>query len=88
MQGLKGSTRASVRRIPAATLRPLPPIREGRTDLAAIAQAMAESPGLPSEERHFDVFISHASEDKEELVRPLAHALEERGLEVWLMSSS
>ena len=29
------------------------------------------------------VFLSHAHEDKQELVRPLAEALRERGLEVW-----
>lgn len=33
---------------------------------------------------NFDVFISHASEDKEQLVRPLAKQLRERGLKVWL----
>jgi len=31
----------------------------------------------------WDVFICHASEDKEEFVRPLATALQERGLNVW-----
>jgi hypothetical protein len=35
------------------------------------------------DDRDFDVFISHASEDKDDVVRPLAHALTERGLEVW-----
>jgi len=30
-------------------------------------------------EKNWDVFISHASEDKEELVRPLARALRQRG---------
>jgi hypothetical protein len=29
------------------------------------------------------VFISHASEDKDSIVRPLAHALREAGLKVW-----
>lgn len=33
--------------------------------------------------KQWDVFISHASEDKESLVRPLARALEESGLQVW-----
>jgi hypothetical protein len=32
----------------------------------------------------WDVFISHASEDKEEVARPLAALLREAGLEVWL----
>jgi ribosomal protein L11 methylase PrmA len=31
----------------------------------------------------YDVFISHASEDKEDFVRPLARALGQRGLRVW-----
>ena len=32
----------------------------------------------------YDVFISHASEDKEEVVRPLAEKLMLRGIKVWL----
>jgi hypothetical protein len=31
----------------------------------------------------WDVFISHASEDKVAIAAPLAHALESRGLRVW-----
>ena len=34
-------------------------------------------------EREYDVFISHASEDKEDVARPLAEALRENGLSVW-----
>ena len=30
-----------------------------------------------------DVFVSHASEDKDAVVRPLAHALRAAGLRVW-----
>ncbi len=33
--------------------------------------------------RRFDVFISHASDDKEAVVGPLANALKSYGLEVW-----
>jgi len=33
-------------------------------------------------ERKWDVFICHASEDKEDFVRPLAHFLSDRGLSV------
>ena len=33
--------------------------------------------------RQYDVFISHASEDKAEVVRPLALALQSKGLRVW-----
>src|SRR5215213_7632961 len=81
MQGLRGTTRASVRTIPAAALHPLPPIREGRPELAEIAHALADEAG--ADNRGFDVFISHASEDKDTVVRPLALALAERGLDVW-----
>ncbi len=31
----------------------------------------------------YDVFLSHASEDKDEIARPLAMMLQERGLKVW-----
>jgi len=33
--------------------------------------------------RKYDVFISHASEDKDEIVRPLANELISKGLKVW-----
>lgn len=33
--------------------------------------------------KDYDVFLSHASEDKDLIVRPLAKALESRGLTVW-----
>jgi hypothetical protein len=42
-------------------------------------------PSWNTENNHqsYDVFISHASEDKDELVRPLAQALKNKGLTVW-----
>lgn len=89
MQGLRGRTRASFRVIPAAALRPLPPIHEQRSQLAQIAHNLAHVPAPEGiDEREFDVFISHATEDKETIVRPLAYgplayALQERGLQVW-----
>jgi hypothetical protein len=85
VQGLRGGTiRHSLRVIPAAALRPLPPIRENRQRLQDIADAFAEAaPENPVEDREFDVFISHASEDKDDVVRPLARALRDRGLDVW-----
>jgi Domain of unknown function (DUF1883)/TIR domain len=79
MQGLRGSTKASVRVLPGT----LPEIQE---------RPLSEVPGLvrddippPTEsggETH-DVFISHASEDKDDIVRPLANALVSKGLNVW-----
>lgn len=81
MQGLKGSTRASFRVVNGAALRPLAPIREHRSELAEIVENAAEV--APGSDREFDVFVSHASEDKATVVRPLADALQERGLSVW-----
>lgn len=31
----------------------------------------------------YDVFISHASEDKDDVVRPLANSLRDKGVKVW-----
>jgi hypothetical protein len=38
---------------------------------------------MDSQQFAYDIFISHASEDKEAVARPLAHALERLGLRVW-----
>jgi hypothetical protein len=38
---------------------------------------------MSAERYSHDVFISHASEDKDRFVRPLAEALRGRGLAVW-----
>jgi hypothetical protein len=86
MQGLRGTTRSAVRVIPGPALRPLPPIQQTQSSLREIAQNLAETPPPASAEscgRLFDVFISHATEDKDEVVRPLAHALQRSGLAVW-----
>jgi hypothetical protein len=40
-------------------------------------------PSPDSDNQIYDVFISHASEDKDEVVRPLVKALKDKGLEVW-----
>lgn len=84
MQGLRGSVRASGRKIPGAALRPLPPIEQNRARLQGIAHNFAAAaPHHDVDDREFDVFISHASEDKDDVVRPLAQALRDEGLEVW-----
>lgn len=84
-QGLTGTVRTSVRVEPVPP-GPLPPIREA--PLASVPSLVRhpEAPlDVPSEPtaRDLDVFISHASEDKDEVVRPLAEALRKRGLDVW-----
>ena len=40
-------------------------------------------PTYAEDEKGYDVFISHASEDKEDVARPLAEALRSNGLNVW-----
>jgi hypothetical protein len=84
MQGLRGTTHADVRVIPGSALSPLPPIREQRPALAEVAENVAEvGPDEGTQAREFDVFVAHASEDKDDVVRSLAQALQARGLEVW-----
>jgi hypothetical protein len=85
MQGLRGTTRSSVRVIPASALRPLPPLHANRPQLHDIASNFAEfaSVGADNAQREYDVFISHATEDKDSVVRPLAHALQARDVAVW-----
>jgi hypothetical protein len=79
MQGLRGSTRASVRVLPG----PLPEIRQ--TPLAEVPGLVRRNipPAMDSGGQSHDVFISHASEDKDEIVRPLANALVKQGIDVW-----
>lgn len=39
---------------------------------------------MSHDDYEFDLFLSHASEDKEAVVRPLASMLAERGIRIWL----
>jgi hypothetical protein len=79
MQGLRGSTRASVRMLPDT----LPAVRE--EPLSSLPELVHDNvpPASDTGSKSYDVFISHASEDKDEVVRTLAHALSTQDLEVW-----
>jgi hypothetical protein len=78
MRGLRGQTKSSVRVLPS----PLPRIRN--TPLSSIPSLVHdEAPSADRGSKEHDVFISHASEDKNDLVRPLADALQNKGLSVW-----
>lgn len=78
MQGLRGSTRASVRVLPG----PLPEIREA--PLSSVPSLVRNlPPAIEPGGQAYDVFISHASEDKDAIVRSLAIALTDQGLKVW-----
>ena len=88
MQGLQGTTRSSIRTIPPAAMRPLPVANEA--PLRSIPSLVRNMPadntpptGDIDDQRTYDVFISHASEDKDDVVRPLANALKSSGLTVW-----
>lgn len=79
MQGLRGTTNASVRVLPGA----LPPLQE--IPLADVPSLVQDAPpqDSPDNAKKYDVFISHASEDKDAIVRPLANALIAEELLVW-----
>jgi len=80
--GLPGRSRIAVQVLPGH----LPVIRERTVpSLDNLTESVsslnhAEDSLIPKE---WDVFISHASEDKDDVVRPLALALRQQGLRVW-----
>ncbi len=79
MQGLRGSTKASVRVLPGA----LPEIQDRPLrEVPSLVRDIVPPPSETGGKTH-DVFISHASEDKDDFVRPLAYALINEGLDVW-----
>lgn len=80
MAGLRGRVQSSVRVLPET----LPPARSSgaaASPIQDVADNFAEVIG--DAPRSFDVFISHANEDKVTVARPLAEALRNAGLEVW-----
>ena len=81
MQGLRGTTRSSVRVIPKEQLAPLP--EYDAKPLSPLVQPVHAASDTVDSDDYYDVFISHATEDKEEVARPLAVALDAEGLRVW-----
>lgn len=80
MQGLRGSVRSSVRVLPS----PLPTAKQpALSTVPSLVRDKEMGFGIDAIVRKYDVFISHASEDKDEVVRPLANALKDLGLDVW-----
>jgi hypothetical protein len=81
LQGLKGTVRSLIQVLPSA----LPQYSEPA--LSTVPSLVRKEYGDPFNLDHtiqrYDVFISHASEDKDEVVRPLAIALQAEGLSVW-----
>lgn len=64
---------------------PTPPMYRPLSSLPSLVQSEEKSPEDNDDGivREFDVFICHASEDKDAIVRPLAHALQGKNLRVW-----
>lgn len=81
--GYAGTVHSSINIIPAPHR--LPDIHDA--PLASVPSLLQEdAPPSNADDgysREYDVFISHATEDKKEVVRPLAHALVNSGLKVW-----
>jgi Domain of unknown function (DUF1883)/TIR domain len=79
--GYAGSVRHSVQVLPGA----LPRLREA--PLSSVPSLVQGQPNqidaFEADNREYDVFISRASEDKVDVVRPLANALQNGGLRVW-----
>jgi uncharacterized protein DUF1883 len=77
--GLRNAARVSVR--PLQTPQAMPPATPSLVDLRSIARNAAhysgseEGPPVATGAKDYDVFISHATEDKDAVMRPLAHAL-------------
>jgi TIR domain. len=59
------------------------PVKQQVQKTQAVPEQTTESKVAARPEDEWDVFISHASEDKEAIATPLAEALQESGLRVW-----
>jgi hypothetical protein len=80
--GYSGTIRSSVSVSPAPYR--LPEINQAPlSSIPSLLQGTLPSNVSNEPVREFDVFISHASEDKDAVVRPLANALRDGGLKVW-----
>lgn len=78
--GLRGKVSSSVSVEPE----PLPTIKRSAALSSVPSLVKDENVIVPDESgKTYDVFISHASEDKDAVARPLATALEAAGLTVW-----
>lgn len=83
LRGLRGQVRSSIQILPES----LPPIREySPAPLSPLVRDTIPNNGataINNTEYTHDVFISHATEDKDEVVRALAEALIDQNLRVW-----
>jgi hypothetical protein len=81
LQGLSGTVRSSVQVLPSALQHYNEPALS--TVPSLVRKEHNDTYILDHTIKDYDVFISHASEDKDEVVRPLVIALQAEGLSVW-----
>ncbi|RPI69975.1 MAG: toll/interleukin-1 receptor domain-containing protein, partial [Geobacteraceae bacterium] len=62
-------------------IKPATPAPQAQASAAVPPRGAA--PKATSAQQQWDVFLSHASEDKDDFARPLAEALKAKGLHVW-----
>jgi len=84
LQGLSGSTKSSIRILPS----PLPAYRQpSLSSVPSLYREEEDNTNIFNKDysitKKYDVFISHATEDKDSIVRPLAEELQGAGLRVW-----
>lgn len=78
--GYSGTIRSSVRVLPGV----LPTARNAPlSSVPSLRLDRHEDSEVDDKIRGYDVFVSHASEDKEAVARPLAEKLRQLGLRVW-----
>ena len=87
LRGLRGQVRSSIRVIPQAAMTPLPeyspPSLSHLVKPIASTNFSTTSSSVSEQSENYDVFICHATEDKDDIVRPLADTLVSEGLRVW-----
>jgi len=73
------SYESKLRSMSAPSLTTVPSLYLGREEYDEIDKYLFDDNYI----KEYDVFISHASEDKDDVARPLAEALRSQGLSVW-----
>ena len=58
-------------------------LQDAQSELASMKAIVEDKPAPPSHNYAYDLFISHASEDKDAVVRPLVKCLRDLSLRVW-----
>lgn len=81
LRGMRGNVKSAINVLP-------PPLKTINQKPLSSVPSLVHNRGFSIDldidnDPEYDVFISHASDDKDDVVRPLAFALKERGVTVW-----